>query len=138
MGVMTGTILTVGIGGTTHKFQWQMNPDDRSNPGEFTFFVYEMTRNELKFYSHTFKVLRDGTYQSDAMNNNGHSAFEKKGIPEKILEVASGIFKKDIRSSNIVMRPGDFMINASQKAWDRLVSANAKASKREGYYILKP
>lgn len=137
MAVMTGIISTVGIGGTGHLFQWQMDPNDISNHGEITFFVYENPPNAHEFYTHTFIVLKDGSYQSVMMNNNGFPAFAKKGIPEMILETASNIFKKDIKSSSTKMLPGNFMTRASQKAWDRLVLTNPRATKLSDHYLLK-
>ena len=42
----------------------------------------------MKWYSHTF-IFINQTLKSENMNNNGYAEFSKKGIPEKIIEIAS-------------------------------------------------
>jgi hypothetical protein len=85
----------------------------------------------MRWFTHTFIFLNQ-TLKSENMSNNGYSEFSKKGIPEKIIEIASSEFNSDVISSPITPQPGNFLVDTSFKVWQRLVLQN-KNSHRDNF-----
>ncbi len=111
---------TTDISGEICRFQYII---ENSNDGKILFKIYSIPKNEMRWFTHTFIFLNQ-TLKSENMSNNGYSEFSKKGIPEKIIEIASSEFNSDVISSPITPQPGNFLVDTSFKVWQRLVLQN--------------
>jgi hypothetical protein len=61
------------------------------------------------------------------MTINSNDEFAKKGIPERVIEEMSNYLQRSIKSSPVEGQPGDFLVGASKKAWERFVAQNSSA-----------
>jgi len=130
---------TTDIEGNQCNYQYIIEEGDILREGEITFKVYEIPKNEYEWFSYKFKKLDDALLKGEVMTVNGNSQFRQKGIPEKIIEIAQEKFKVNIISSPIISEDGDFLVDSSKKAWERLCRTNSSAEldKENGYYILR-
>lgn len=130
---------TVGKDGMVYKFQYKIEPDRTAEGTSYTFSVYLIPPDDNISYQHTFKRISPTILHSSEMTNNGNPQFSKKGIPEKIIEIAADIYNCDIISSPLIPDEDKFLTPNSQKVWERLVCSNPNAKKDEGkgYFILE-
>ena len=116
---------TIDINGNTCQFQYLMEINDLDN--EVTFRVFSIPSDELRWFSYRVKILTDTLVKSEHLNINNHSEFSKKGIPEKIIQIASKELQCSIISSPLNPQNGDFLIENSFKVWERLVAQDKNA-----------
>jgi hypothetical protein len=127
------------IGGNINRFQYTIETDILDGKRTATFRVYEIPPNLDKFFEYTFKFLDERTLKGEFVGHNGHREFSAKGLPEKIIEMASAEFNCNVESSPF-QNPsdGNFLIKASQQAWERLLKSNSRTRKDEArkVYVL--
>jgi len=116
---------TVDINGNTCQFQYLKEINDLDN--EVTFRVYSIPINEMKWFSYRVKVINENLVKSELLSINNNTEFSKKGIPEKIIEIASSELNSNIQSSPISFQNGNYLTEPSRKAWERLVARNENA-----------
>ncbi len=111
-----------------NPFQYTIHEDFLDGKRRVTFMVYSFPLNPDEFFEYTFKFIDERTLKGEFVGHNGYPEFTKKGLPEKIIEIASEEFKCNVESSPF-QNPsdGNFLIEASQKAWERLVKSNPRA-----------
>ena len=114
-----------------YDFDFDVEENNTSNPATITFRVYSIPRNPDRFFKYTFSILDNETVKSETADHHDLEEFKQKGLPEKILEIASEILNRDIKSSPITFQRGNFLIPAAKKAWERLVLTNPNAEKDE-------
>ncbi len=119
---------TIDINGTINKFQYSFEKGDEIlNPNDVTFKVYSIPKNELRWFSYRFQIIDNDIAKGEMMDINSNVEFSKKGIPEKIIEIASKILQKNIISSPISFSSGNYLVPPAKKAWERLVNINPNA-----------
>ncbi len=126
---------TLDINNKKCRFQYSIEQD-----GEYiTFRVFSIPMNELEWFQYTVKIINSHLAKSETFTHNYKMEFSKKGIPEKIVEIASNYLKRSIVSSPKSPKPGDFIIPAAIKAWDRLIlqNSNARYDKANDCFILE-
>jgi hypothetical protein len=116
---------TVDIDDNICQFQYVKEINDLDN--EVTFKVYSIPINEIRWFSYRVKIINENLVKSEHLSINNHTEFSKKGIPEKIIEIASSELNRDIYSSPISFNEGDFLTPQSKKVWERLVAQNENA-----------
>jgi hypothetical protein len=94
---------------------------------EVCFSVFSNPVDPMRWFSFTFRILNDNIAKGEMMTNNGFIEFSKKGIPEKIIQIASASLERKIISSSIIPKAGDFLVGPSYKVWERLVTNNENA-----------
>lgn len=121
------------------KFQYSFEYDKIIEPTEITFSVFSIPENFNRYFSYEFKIINHKLAKGYMMTNNNNEEFAKKGIPEKIIEIASLILKRDIISSPIKPKAGNYLVVPSYKAWLRLTiqSNNAYLDKNRDCFVLK-
>lgn len=132
-------LITIDIDGNECHFYYKIEEDKKTSSDEITFLVYSIPENENRFFHYTFKKINENTAQGISMDANNCDEFRKKGIPERIIEKASSYLKCNIISSPLNPQSGNFMIDPSIKAWERLSEQNNNAFKDEqnNYFIHK-
>jgi len=128
---------TIDINGTINKFQYSFEKGDELNPDKVIFKVYSIPYDELKWFSYRLKIIDDTFAKSELLDNNGNEEFKRKGIPEKIIEIASKTLQRNIISSPITFNPGNYLVPPARKAWERLVKHNSNVfySKEQDCFV---
>lgn len=128
-------ITSIGIENKIHQFQYSFELDGDN----ITFNVYSIPKDEFRTFQYTFKIIDKNTAKAEMVTRNGWSEFSQKGLPEKIIQLASQILCRDIISSPLNPEAGNYLVGSSKKAWDRLVytNKNAQLSDDEKHYIFK-
>lgn len=126
---------TIGINNTVFSFDYEVVREFN----EATFYVYSIPRDQHRFLQYTFSILNDNVAKGEMVTANGFIEFRRKGIPEKIIEIAGEVLNKDIISSPRTFKPGNFLIDSSVKAWERLIVGNPNAERdlANDCYILR-
>ncbi len=114
-------------------FQYIVEYGDELHPNEITFKVYSIPVDELKWFTYRLKIIDDTFAKSELLDNNGNEAFKRKGIPEKIIEIASKTLQRNISSSPITFNPGNYLVPSAKKAWERLLKQNTKVKFNKTY-----
>lgn len=109
------------------SFQYIVEYGDELHPNEITFKVYSIPVDELKWFTYKLKIIDDTFAKNELLDNNGNEAFKRKGIPEKIIEIASKTLQRNIISSPITFNPGNYLAPPARKVWERLVKYNSNA-----------
>ena len=122
---------TIDIENNVCLFQYTIEYGDELNSEEITFRIYSIPANPTRWFSYKFRIIDNYTVKSEMMSNNGFKEFSKKGIPEKIIEIASQLLKKKIVSSPIIPQAGNYLVETSFKVWNRLVEKNTAAKFNE-------
>ena len=112
-----------------YDFDFDVEENNTSNPATITFRVYSIPRNIHRHFEYTFSILDEETAKGETADHHNLEEFVQKGLPEKIIEIASEVLNRDIKSSPITPQPGNFLIAASKKAWERLIQTNPYAEK---------
>lgn len=130
---------TIDLHNNNCHFQYFVELGDELRPDEITFKVYSIPKEELRWFSYKLKIIDNNIAKSEMMNNNSNFEFSKKGIPEKIIEIAADHLERSVISSPINPKMGDFLVPQAIKAWERLIKQNNKVRKDEenGCYILE-
>lgn len=124
---------TIDINGIECRFQYIM---EMSNDNEYAFFkVYEIPKNEMKWFTYKVELQNEDLAKSENMTCNTNQEFLKKGIPEKIIPIASRDLNRSIISSPFIPEDGNFLIGASLRAWQRLVQQNENAIREKNNFI---
>ncbi|PIY12264.1 MAG: hypothetical protein COZ18_02455 [Flexibacter sp. CG_4_10_14_3_um_filter_32_15] len=116
---------TVDIDDNICQFQYVKELNDLDN--EVTFKVYSIPLNEMRWFSYRVKIINEDLIKSEHLSINYNTEFSKKGIPEKIIEIASSELNSNIQSSPISFQNGNYLTEPSRKAWERLVARNENA-----------
>lgn len=116
---------TLDIKGDSCQFQYVKEINDLDD--EVTFKVFSIPLNEMRWFSYRVKIINEKTVKSEHLSINGNNEFAKKGIPERIIEIASSEINSDIYSSPISFQNGNYLTEPSRKAWERLVAQNENA-----------
>ncbi len=124
-------LITIDIDGNECHFQYEIDEDKKTYPDEITFRVYNIPMDKNRFFLYTFKLIDENTAKGEMMDANKCDEFKKKGIPERIIEKASSYLKCNIISSPRIHQPGNFLVDPSHKAWERLTKQNNNAIKDE-------
>lgn len=121
---------TVDIDKNACKFQYTFEEGDDLNPNKIFFKVFSIPEESMRWYSYTLTIIDEDFAKNEMMTNNGYTEFSKKGIPEKMIEIASDILQKSIISSPTipVAEGGDYLVESSYKVWERLMAVNDKVS----------
>ena len=119
---------TIDIDSNTRQFQYIIEYGDELSPNKVYFKVFSIPKNPLRWFSYNFQIIDNNIAKGEMMTNNGNNEFSQKGIPEKIIEIASIILKRKIISSPTIYQAGNYLIGSSYKAWERLVSRNKNAN----------
>ena len=118
--------LTSDIDGNICQFQYSIEIKETDN--EVVFKVHSIPQNEMRWFSYRLKIINNTLAKSEHFSNFENSEFAKKGIPEKIIQIASLELNRDIQSSPITFSAGNYLIPSSRKAWERLVLQSKSAS----------
>jgi len=116
---------TVDIDGVICKFQYKIEISDDKE--KIHFKVYSIPENEMSWFTYTVKIKDKGLVKSENMTFNSNKEFLKKGIPEKIIQIASKDLESSIISSPLNPKNGNFLIENSYKVWERLVEQDENA-----------
>ena len=84
---------TIDIDNNVCKFQYSMEYGDELNSDKVYFKVFSIPEKQERWFSYTFKIIGNDVAKSETMTNNDCIEFAKKGIPEKIIEIASSVLK---------------------------------------------
>jgi hypothetical protein len=122
---------TIDVDNNICQFQYSVEYSDKSNPSEVYFRVFSIPENPLRWFSYILKIIDHKIAKSEIMTINDNLEFAKKGIPEKMIEIASLLLKRKIISSPIIPKAGDFLIGSSTITWESLVKNNKNASLNE-------
>jgi hypothetical protein len=114
---------TIDINNNICQFHYKIEYDN----DEVCFSVFSIPQDPMRWFSYTFRILNDNIAKGETMTNNGCQEFAKKGIPEKIIQIASTVLERKIISSSIIPEAGDFLVDPSYKVWERLVTNNKNA-----------
>jgi len=120
------------------RFQYTVEyGDDLLKPDEITFKVFSIPENEIRWFSYRLTILDNYTAKKEMLDVNAE--FAQKGIPEKIIEIASKYLKRCIISSPIGYNPGNYLIPSARKVWERLVlkNSNVKFVQDKGHFIME-
>jgi hypothetical protein len=132
---------TIDIENNICRFQYIVEYGDITDPDKVCFKVYSIPENTWRWFSYTFRMIGHEVAKGEMMTYNGYLEFSKKGIPERIIEIASQVLKRKIISSpiNPVLNSGDYLVIPSKKAWERLVDSNPNAflNDEEGHFELR-
>lgn len=130
---------TIDIDQNLCQFQYSVEYGDELNPDKVYFRVFSIPENPIRWFSYTCKIINENVAKGEMLNSNLNIEFEKKGIPERIIEIASIFLKKTIISSPTIPQAGDYLVGSSRKAWERLVENNKNATLKEenNYFELK-
>jgi hypothetical protein len=120
---------TTDIDGNVCHFQYEVEYGDILHENEVIFKVYEVPANEMEWFSYTLEIQDENTAKGINLSHNYLSQFSRKGIPEKIIEIACNTLERNIISSPISPQPGNYLVTTSKKAWERLVEQNINASR---------
>lgn len=103
------------------------------------FKVFSIPLNEMRWFSYRVRIINDTLIKSEHLSINENSEFAKKGIPEKIIQIASSELNRDIQSSSITFKNGNYLTPPSKKAWERLVAQceNAFLDSKNDCFIYK-
>ncbi len=115
---------TIDIDNNHCQFQYEIEYGDELYPDKVYFKVFSIPQDPMRWFSYTFSILDNNTAKGEMMTNNGYDEFAKKGIPEKIIEIASTELKRTIISSPTTPQAGDYLVRPSFKAWERLTANN--------------
>jgi hypothetical protein len=118
---------TIDMDNNLCRFQYKKEDGDTLNPDNVYFKVFSIPADPMRWFSYTFRIVDDHTAKGEMMTNHGYEEFAKKGIPEKIIEIAAAVLKRTIVSSPITPQAGNYLTNASYKAWKRLIAMNENA-----------
>lgn len=113
----------------TCRFQYLIEKGDDLNPDKIHFKVFLNPENPYRWFTYSFQIVDNNTAKGEMMSNNGYVEFAKKGIPERIIEIASNVLKRNIISSPFTPQAGNYLVGPSYKAWERLVNMNENALK---------
>jgi len=116
---------TTDIKGVVCRFQYSF--ENGYDDSEIIFKIYAIPFNEMRWFSYKVKVIHQGLVKNENWSHNNNLEFSKKGIPEKIIQIASSELNCDVMSSPRTFRHGNFCSPPSQKAWERLVAQNENA-----------
>jgi hypothetical protein len=122
---------TIDTNNNLCEFQYKVEYGDELNPDLVYFKVFTIPENPMRCFSYTFKIIDSSTAKGEMMTNNGCIEFSQKGIPEKIIEIASHYLQKNIISSPLNPQAADYLVGPSKKAWERLVANNENANLNE-------
>jgi len=124
---------TIDIEGEICNFQYI---SETSDDGEYVFFkIYSIPKDEMRWFTYKVQLVNNTLAKSENMTCNGNGEFLKKGIPEKIIPIASIYLNRSIISSPLNSELGNFLIDNSVKVWDRLVAQNQNAVRQENNFI---
>lgn len=118
---------TIDANNVERNFQYAFEYGDELRPDMVYFKVYSEPHDPYRYFSYNLKIVNEQTAKGEMMNTNSNSEFSKMGIPERIIEIASMELKKNIISSPITWKAGNYLVGPSKKAWERLVSKNPLA-----------
>lgn len=132
-------IKTIGKDGNEYIFYYCFKKKYK-NDKELLVFRIADTEDNLNMEFFEFKLEEDKNEFLKIIMINKHFSdkYSAKGIPEKMIDVSSKLFKRRIRSSsNITSKyTGESRIESATKMWDRLVSiGKAEYIKNDDYYI---
>ena len=131
---------TMGMDGEPHRFQYRTDSDYCEGHKEVTFFVYTIPENSNRFFEYTFIFKDKNTIKGKSVSHHSIPDFSKKGLPEKIIQIASDLFDCEVYSSPFQnSNSDDYLIEASKKAWERLLKLDPYGEKDEvnKRYVLK-
>lgn len=100
-------------------YQYLFETIEYSN--EILFKVFSLPLDEMRWFSYRVKIINNTLVKSEHLSINGNTEFSKKGIPEKIIQIASSELNRNIQSSPITFQNGNYLTPPSRKAWERLV-----------------
>lgn len=129
---------TIDIDNNPCKFQYLVENGDELEPDKVHFKIFSIPKDPMRWFSYTFKIIDGDIAKGEMMTNNGYKEFAKKGIPEKVIEIASSVLARKIISSPTNPQAGDYLVGPSYKAWGRLVENNVNAylNENKGYFEL--
>jgi hypothetical protein len=110
---------TFDIDGEIRQYQYSFEHIEYSD--DVLFKVFSIPLDEIRWFSYRVKIINSTLAKSEQFSNFGNSEFAKKGIPEKIIQIASSELNRDIKSSPITFQDGNYLTPPSRKAWERLV-----------------
>lgn len=110
---------TIDICGNICQYQYSFEFLEYSD--NVLFKVFSIPMVEMKWFSYRVRILNNKLAKSEHLSTNCNLEFSKKGIPEKIIQIASFELKRDIQSSLINFQNGNYLTPPSRKAWERLV-----------------
>jgi hypothetical protein len=127
---------TIDIENNYCRFQYHIEFGDELEPDNVHFKVFLIPQNSTRWFLYTFKILDEYTAKGETMTNHGYSEFSKKGIPEKIIEIAAETLNRKIISSPVTPEAGNYLVETSLKVWERVVEKNKNATfnETEGYF----
>lgn len=130
---------TTDINGNKCTFQYIIEQGDILNEGTVNFKVYAVPKNDYEWFSYKFQRVDENTLKGMVMTVNGNSDFRKKGIPERIIEIAQEIYNVNVISSSLSPNPPDYLVGPSKNAWERLCNQNpnAKVDVENDCFILR-
>ncbi|GHN02083.1 hypothetical protein WSM22_35720 [Cytophagales bacterium WSM2-2] len=127
---------TTDIGGNQCTFQYEVVIDEFDS-NEITFRVFSMKIDPMRWFSYRFKILNKTTAKGEMATCNDNSEFSRKGIPEKIIEIAAQHLNRSIISSPLNPVAGDYLVGPSVKMWERLVVQNGNACRTDEHFIFR-
>ena len=87
---------TIDINNNICQFHYKIEYDN----DEVCFSVFSIPQDPMRWFSYTFRILNDNIAKGETMTNNGCQEFAKKGIPEKIIQIASTVLERKIISKS--------------------------------------
>ncbi len=116
---------TIDIDGNIRQYQYSFEHIEYSD--DILFKVFSIPSDEMRWFSYKVRVLNSNLAKGELLSINGNTEFSKKGIPEKIIQIASFELNSDIQSSPITFQDGNYLTPPSRKAWERLVAQSENA-----------
>ena len=116
---------TTDINGVVCRFQYSF--ENGNDDGEIIFKIYTIPYNEMRWFSYKVKIINQSLVKNENWSHNNNLEFSKKGIPEKIIQIASSELNCDVMSSPITFNLGNFLSPPSRKAWERLINQRENA-----------
>ena len=117
--------------------------EDREEEKEYQKWSFKVmmpnNTNDSQWFDFEVTEVDDNIGKVTVMNHNNYSNFKGKGIPDKMIEEASGLLEKTIISSsnnaNFKLSETEFRSLDATKVWERLVTqGKARYNEDEDIY----
>lgn len=79
--------------------------------------------DEMLWFSYKVRILKNNLAKNKHLSINNNLEFAKKGIPEKIIQIASSELNRDIQSSSITFQVGNYLTPPFEKLGSVLFSS---------------